>query len=91
MADPVTKVLYENEKSGFNNTILPATGQMLVTYPCRNDEVMNVALFHTTREEQKDRHDWNSPATVEDALLELKDFHPAWQGVIRHADFMKGD
>ena len=52
------------------------------------DSELNYALFHKTRPDQADIDSWNSPATVQDALDVLADFHPAVLALTRHADTM---
>jgi hypothetical protein len=63
---------------------------MFVTYPCADDKIMNVAVFHKTREHHRDADDWNSPAKVEDTLATLEEgFHPAWSAIAKNADDMR--
>ena len=87
MKDDLVRPILQDEPSGFCSVLSKQTGVMLVTYPCRSDEIMNVALFHTTRTDQRDKDDWNSPASVEDMLDQLKvGFHPAWSALFKQAD-----
>lgn len=88
MADPLVRPLYDGEKSGFCISMDLQRGVGLVTYPCRNDELMNFALFHNTKPHQVDNESWNSPATVDDALDVLSTMHPAYSSMARHADTM---
>lgn len=48
----------------------------VVTYPCRDGSVLNIAIPHPTRADQKDKEDWHSPASVDDMLLATAGFHP---------------
>ncbi|KAK4548334.1 hypothetical protein LTR36_010204 [Oleoguttula mirabilis] len=88
MGDPLTRPLFEGQGSGFCVAFNIAKGIMYITYPCRNGELMNIAVFHPTKPHQIDAEDWNSPATVEDVLEVLEGFHPAWHAIAKHADTM---
>ena len=71
-------------------TISRQTGVMMATYPCRNDEIMNIAIFHSTKPRQADDGSWNAHATVADAIETLKEgFHPVWTAMLNHADEVK--
>lgn len=83
LADEETKFLFENQPPGFWAPALPAKGVMAVTYPCRNNEILNVLAVHrklgqhATSEEDAVIEDWNFPATHEDLEKVLDGFHPA--------------
>lgn len=91
MNDPLIRPLLENQPSGQMEARNMQTKMLQVIYPCRDDELMNFALFHDTRPDQRDKDDWNSPATVQDAIDQLQKggFHPVWEAITRHADEMK--
>ena len=75
---------------GYCMTHAPERFVNFMTYPCGNNEMMNVAVFHRTREDQQDAHDWNSQACVDDVLLQIREgFHPAWSALIKLADSVK--
>lgn len=53
MEDDTIRPIFENEPSGFMNS----TGLKhlaFVTYPCKDDTLMNVAIFHPTQDHLKD-------------------------------------
>lgn len=89
MADPLVQPLFAKEPSGFLSCVKPKAGLLYMTYPCRDDKLMNFACIHSTKPHQVDAEDWNSPATVEDVLELLADFHPAFSALVKHADTMK--
>jgi len=86
MTDPITRPLFDGEPSGFASTVNQKTQMFFVSYPCRADKVLNVAVFHDTKPHQADAEDWNSPARIEDVLEVLEGCHPVWAGIIRHAE-----
>lgn len=90
-ADPLVNQIFKDEPPTHHTAMNTKTHVLWVCYPCRNNTVMNVAVFHPTREDQKDKLDWNSPASVKDVVDQLNKggFHPAWEAFIRHADEMK--
>lgn len=81
MEDEETKVLFENQPPGFWAPALPAKGVMVVTYPCRDNKILNVLAVcrslatHGTSEQEVIK-DWNYPATHEDLEKVLDGFHP---------------
>ncbi|KAK6413631.1 hypothetical protein LTR81_012424 [Elasticomyces elasticus] len=88
MKDPLIAPIFDQQKSGFCSFINRESHMFFVTYPCRNDEVCNLAIFHDTKPHQANKEHWNSPATVDDALELLDGCHPAWPALVRHADSM---
>ena len=83
LEDPITKPLFENQAPGFWAPALPAKGVMCVTYPCRNNEILNCLIVtrtlksQATSDEDQAIEDWNFPASP--AMLEavLDGFHPS--------------
>ena len=93
--DEVTRPLFANEAPGFWAPVLPAKGVMAVTYPCRNNTILNVIAVHrkmdqhTTSEDDIDVEDWNFPATHEDLERILDGFHPSVQRLFLKAPEVK--
>ncbi|KAF2167288.1 hypothetical protein M409DRAFT_22715 [Zasmidium cellare ATCC 36951] len=97
---PTKKILKDTEASQIfadggehflNGCVNPATGVFMISYPCRGGELMNVAIIHPVRPDEKGKsgkqaHNWNSPATVEEALEVIHDFHPAYKAIAKLAD-----
>ncbi|KIX07860.1 uncharacterized protein Z518_02514 [Rhinocladiella mackenziei CBS 650.93] len=83
LADEETKFLFEDEPPGFWAPALPPKGVMAVTYPCRDNTILNVLAVHrklgqhATSEEDVIIDDWNFPATHEDLEKVLDGFHPS--------------
>ncbi|KAF2212456.1 hypothetical protein CERZMDRAFT_84791 [Cercospora zeae-maydis SCOH1-5] len=80
--NPLIWKQFENEPSGFYTTT--HNGIFFVTYPCSSDEIMNVAIFHTTRAGHEDDEGWSSPATKAEILsvLQPQDVHPFWCAIV---------
>ncbi|KAK3059699.1 hypothetical protein LTS18_010240 [Coniosporium uncinatum] len=73
---PVFRPLYEDEPSGFVNSSISPTGVFIVTYPCRNDTLINLAMFHKTLPSQNRRDsafEWNAGGDLEDAKKLVED------------------
>ncbi|EHY56535.1 hypothetical protein ABEF92_005186 [Exophiala dermatitidis] len=83
LADEETRSLFENQPPGFWAPALPAKGVMVVSYPCRNNEVLNVVAVHrrlgqhATSDDDVFIDDWNFPATHDDLEKVLDGFHPS--------------
>lgn len=89
MADEQIRPLFIGEMPGYTYVPGPDKKTLLFTYPCRNNKVLNVALFHNTSKHHEDAYDWNTEATVEDALRFIEGYHPVWRRIISTADTMK--
>jgi salicylate hydroxylase len=74
---------------GLSGTMNPQTGIYLIAYPCRSGKLMNVAVFDRPRGNRIEKDDWNSPASVEDALEPIEDFNESFKALVRCADSMK--
>lgn len=83
LEDEETKPLFEGQAPGFWAPALPAKGVMAVTYPCRENTILNVLAVcrklgqHTTTEDGAVITDWNYPATHEELEQVLDGFHPS--------------
>lgn len=86
--DPVTSPLFENEAPGFWAPALPSKGVMCVTYPCRDNEILNCLIVArklagtTTSEADQAIEDWNFPATPEMLEEVLDGFHPSVRAIM---------
>ncbi|KAK8125687.1 uncharacterized protein PG998_001446 [Apiospora kogelbergensis] len=71
LEDEDLRGLFDGEAPGYWVPCNLPDAFYMVTYPCRTRRgqlLMNVALRHTTQPQNEDKEDWNSPATVEEAL-----------------------
>lgn len=87
MSDSRTRSMYEGYASGFLNTMNKKTGIFFVTYPCRNDKVMNTAIIHRSKPGEQGGDDWNAQADIDDVLDLLKDgFHESWSTLVKSVE-----
>ncbi len=83
LEDEETKPFFEGQAPGFWAPALPAKGVMAVTYPCRDNTILNVLAVsrrlgqHSTTGDDGVITDWNYPATHEDLEQVLDGFHPS--------------
>ena len=81
--DDETKPFFEGEAPGFWAPALPAKGVMAVTYPCRDNSILNVLAVHrklgqhASSADDAAIEDWNHPATHEELEKVLDGFHPS--------------
>ncbi|ORY05158.1 hypothetical protein BCR34DRAFT_48489 [Clohesyomyces aquaticus] len=68
---PIAGKLWENQAPGFVS-FFNDSGIMMVTYPCRNSTLLNCAVFHNTRPEERNKEDWNA-TTSHARVLEAMD------------------
>ncbi|PPJ54443.1 hypothetical protein CBER1_06958 [Cercospora berteroae] len=83
--DPLIWSQLQGEPSGFYSTM--HNGVFSMTYPCSSDEIMNVAVFHSTRPGHENDEGWSSPATKDEVLsvLDSEALHPFWRAVVNAA------
>lgn len=79
MQHPEAVKIWGNQPPGFCTFYNDGGDLMMVTYPCRGGELLNCALFHDTRPEERDRVDWNSN-TTHDKVLECIE---GWSEAVR--------
>jgi 2-polyprenyl-6-methoxyphenol hydroxylase-like FAD-dependent oxidoreductase len=81
MRTPGLREVFEGELPGFYIPTNFEKGIRIVTYPCRDETLLNWAIVHPTREmdQEKDSEKWNHPVEIEDVLERLEGFHPAWR------------
>lgn len=73
--------IWENEAPGFySGWEMTANFVHTMTYPCRGGQLLNFAVLHVTKTQDKDKDDqaWNLPATLDDVLDCLKSKDPVW-------------
>lgn len=83
-SNPLIWSQFENQPSGFYTC--HHAGKMIMMYPCANDSIMNIAVFHTTRPGHEHDEGWTSPATKADVLSVLQDVHPIWRAIVEAAE-----
>ncbi|KAG4259807.1 hypothetical protein FPRO03_12457 [Fusarium proliferatum] len=52
------------------------TGTFLVTYPCRDGKMLNVAFRHKTKAENEHAVDWNTDTNIQDITAMVAGFNP---------------
>jgi len=88
LEDEVTRPLFESQEPGFWAPSLPAKGVMCVTYPCRDNQVLNCIVLHRrlgsvqTSADDTTIEDWNFPASHQDLAEILQGFHPSVQALM---------
>ncbi|KAK8048639.1 hypothetical protein PG994_010369 [Apiospora phragmitis] len=92
LEDKDLRGLFDGEAPGYWVPCNPSDAFYMVTYPCRTRRgklLMNVALRHTTKSHNEKKEDWNSPATVEDALDVVSPYHPLLGQLLQKAEEIK--
>ena len=90
LSDPEARKMFEEDGHlGLTGSANPETGVFCIAYPCRKGQVMNIAIFHRMQPENRRLSDWDSPATIEQALHGLEGFHPSFKAMIKCAEDMR--
>ncbi|KAB8299319.1 hypothetical protein EYC80_001392 [Monilinia laxa] len=76
--DPECAFLMEDMEGKLRSFVSPNNGhKRIVWYPCRENQVLNVAFMCPDRKELKATEGWNLSVPNETFLNELEDFHPS--------------
>ncbi|KAJ9426107.1 FAD-dependent monooxygenase OpS4 [Fusarium oxysporum] len=74
--DPDLEAIFKHQDPGFWVPFELSTGTFLVTYPCRDGKVLNVAFRHKTKAENEYAVDWNTDTNVQDITAMVAGFNP---------------
>ncbi|KAI1879597.1 hypothetical protein JX265_002551 [Neoarthrinium moseri] len=89
LSDDSTRPIFENQPAGYWTPFYLPDAFYMVAYPCRANEMLNIALRHTTQPKDRDKEDWNSPASHQDVLELLKNYNPLMGEIIKKAPDIK--
>ncbi|SCO04893.1 related to salicylate 1-monooxygenase [Fusarium fujikuroi] len=74
--NPDLKAIFKDQDPGFWVPFDLSTGTFLVTYPCRDGKMLNVAFRHKTKAENEHAVDWNTDTNVQDITAMVGGFNP---------------
>ncbi|KLP10120.1 Uncharacterized protein LW94_9233 [Fusarium fujikuroi] len=74
--DPDLRAIFKDQDPGFWVPFDLSTGTFLVTYPCRDGKMLNVAFRHKTKAENEHAVDWNTDTNVQDITAMVGGFNP---------------
>ncbi|CAG1968732.1 unnamed protein product [Fusarium graminearum] len=74
--NPDLAAIFKDQDPGFWVPFDLSTGTFVVTYPCRNGEMLNVAFRHQTKAENEHAVDWNNDTNVQDIISMVGRFNP---------------
>ncbi|KAI3553089.1 FAD dependent oxidoreductase [Colletotrichum abscissum] len=87
LSDPITSNLYKDAAGGFR--LFHGDGKRIVTYPCRDGEVLNcIAIFHNELDSSS-REDWHNSVDQSHLLKLFENFHPNVLALLRKANEVK--
>lgn len=75
--DPDLASIFKDQEPGFWVPFELSTGTYLVTYPCRDQKMLNVAFMHKTKPSNEHAEDWNTDTNIDDVIAMVERFHPA--------------
>ncbi|KAM0319450.1 hypothetical protein ACHAPQ_010319 [Fusarium lateritium] len=75
--DPDLASIFKDQEPGFWVPFEHSTGTYLVTYPCRDQKMLNVAFRHQTKADNEHAEDWNTDTNIDDVVAMVERFHPA--------------
>ncbi|KAM0237819.1 hypothetical protein ACHAP5_008888 [Fusarium lateritium] len=75
--DPDLALIFKDQEPGFWVPFEHSTGTYLVTYPCRDEKMLNVAFRHQTKADNEHAEDWNTDTNIDDVVAMVQRFHPA--------------
>ncbi|KAF4960858.1 hypothetical protein FGADI_691 [Fusarium gaditjirri] len=74
--DPDLARVFKGQDPGFWVPFELSTGSFLVTYPCRDGKMLNVAFRHKTKAENEHAVDWNTDTNIQDITAMVGGFNP---------------
>ncbi|ENH71778.1 3-hydroxybenzoate 6-hydroxylase [Fusarium oxysporum f. sp. cubense race 1] len=74
--NPDLEAIFKHQDPGFWVPFELSTGTFLVTYPCRNGKMLNVAFRHKTKAENEYAVDWNTDTNIQDITAMVGRFNP---------------
>jgi salicylate hydroxylase len=74
--NPDLAAIFKDQDPGFWVPFELSTGTFLVTYPCRDGKMLNVAFRHKTKAENEHAVDWNTDTNVQDIISMIGRFNP---------------
>ncbi|KAF4335522.1 3-hydroxybenzoate 6-hydroxylase [Fusarium beomiforme] len=74
--DPELAKVWKDQDPGFWVPFDLSTATFLVTYPCRDGKMLNVAFRHKTKSENEHALDWNTDTNVQDIMAMVGNFNP---------------
>ncbi|KAL2882633.1 hypothetical protein SGCOL_001835 [Colletotrichum sp. CLE4] len=81
LSEPITSNLYKDAAGGFR--IFLGDGKRIVTYPCRDNEVLNcIAIFHN-EVDSSSKEDWHNSVDRSHLLKLFDNFHPSVLALLR--------
>ncbi|KAH6949308.1 hypothetical protein DER45DRAFT_581078 [Fusarium avenaceum] len=75
--DPDLASIFKDQEPGFWVPFELSTGTYLVTYPCRDQKMLNVAFMHKTKPNNEHAEDWNTDTNIDDVIAMVERFHPS--------------
>jgi 2-polyprenyl-6-methoxyphenol hydroxylase-like FAD-dependent oxidoreductase len=75
--DPDLASIFKDQEPGFWVPFEHLTGTYLVTYPCRDQKMLNVAFRHETKPDNEHADDWNTDTNIDDVVAMVERFHPS--------------
>ncbi|QPC73313.1 hypothetical protein HYE68_004065 [Fusarium pseudograminearum] len=74
--NPDLAAIFKDQDPGFWVPFDLSTGTFVVTYPCRDGEMLNVAFRHQTKAENEHAVEWNNDTNVQDIISMVGRFNP---------------
>ncbi|CAG9981747.1 unnamed protein product [Clonostachys byssicola] len=86
--DAELKAVWDRQDPGFWVPFDLATGFFLVSYPCRDKSMMNIALKHKTRDKDQDATSWNTETSLADIVDLVKGRNPLLERLLQKTSSM---
>jgi salicylate hydroxylase len=91
MSEPDVKALYEDQRPGFVGILDPIDDVLFMNYPCRDNEVMNCAIVHNSKQSSHELTSWNEPVSWTEILDTAHAFHPTARKMLKMTSHLDSD
>ncbi|KAF5664286.1 salicylate 1-monooxygenase [Fusarium heterosporum] len=73
---PDLAAIFKDQSPGFWVPFELSTATFVVTYPCRDGNMLNIAFKHKTKPHNEHAEDWNNDTNIDDIIAMVERFHP---------------
>ncbi|KAF4990928.1 hypothetical protein FGRMN_8166 [Fusarium graminum] len=68
--------IFKDQRPGFWVPFELSTATFVVTYPCRDGNMLNIAFKHKTKPQNEHAESWNNDTSIDDIITMVERFHP---------------
>ncbi|KAM0345603.1 hypothetical protein ACHAPU_006256 [Fusarium lateritium] len=83
--EPEVAAIFKDQNPGFWVPFELSTATFVVTYPCRDHKMLNIAFKHKTKPHNEHAEDWNNDTNISDIVAMVDHFNPVLPKLFKSA------